>query len=450
MIPVGNQCRDERQPCPDAFLLSHPSPNPTVEDRKEIQNYAQSLGGSYTADLDKTCTHLIAGAPKGAKYAFATKNGIKIVSLQWFRDCVTNKARVAEEEYVLGKENARSGQVAPVSESRAREAPVGATVPRTSGFMPQQQPPAAPLATALPMKRPQPRNEEAEDGIASLLEARADGHPASYLENLQFYFSDTIPAPKRSQLRRIVRDGGGLTRDEFSGQGVTHFVLPEDGTKLGAADEAMLKSSKKLPFVIRYYWLRECLRQQALVPLTTVYAVDLPPSLAVLPGPRSSQQAGSVSAPVPSVVPASVSVPTAATASMNPLPNDARVAQVRRRLGRTSDHISESLDELMGSAPPPAAHGKPPMVPSKRKSAPDPIETKIKTEPGRVKVEPAEPPALGQGSVFRGCTILCYGLSAEHDEMVKMAIENQMGRFCTEVPRDEVVGKKFVVTLLPE
>ncbi|KAJ3412381.1 DNA topoisomerase 2-binding protein 1 [Chytridiales sp. JEL 0842] len=62
------------------------------ETREEIEHTTKSLGGLFNSNLSKDCTHLVAEAPSGAKYDFAKKHGIKVVSLDWFRKCAMSGA----------------------------------------------------------------------------------------------------------------------------------------------------------------------------------------------------------------------------------------------------------------------------------------------------------------------------------------------------------------------
>lgn len=68
--------------------------------RAETAKLVEQLGGQYSAELTKSCTHLLAkasgagsegGAP-GPKIQFAVKWGIPIVDVNWLYTCQTRNS----------------------------------------------------------------------------------------------------------------------------------------------------------------------------------------------------------------------------------------------------------------------------------------------------------------------------------------------------------------------
>jgi hypothetical protein len=62
-----------------------------VEERRNIQALTELNGGTYSADLNEACTHLIAAQASGEKYAYAKKWGIPVVTVAWFTDCIEKR-----------------------------------------------------------------------------------------------------------------------------------------------------------------------------------------------------------------------------------------------------------------------------------------------------------------------------------------------------------------------
>lgn len=89
--------------------------------RTEIQYLVQRCGATYSKDLSKICTHLVANAPEGKKYAFASGvPSIHIVREQWLRDCHGKKALLHEKNYSFDADTEQQNEeVKPSDESVA-------------------------------------------------------------------------------------------------------------------------------------------------------------------------------------------------------------------------------------------------------------------------------------------------------------------------------------------
>ncbi|KAF3088797.1 hypothetical protein TWF102_008487 [Orbilia oligospora] len=68
------------------------------KERQKIQKITEENGGTYSGDLTKQVTHLVASNPEGKKYQFAKQWGIKIVSLEWFHHSV-ERGMALDEAY---------------------------------------------------------------------------------------------------------------------------------------------------------------------------------------------------------------------------------------------------------------------------------------------------------------------------------------------------------------
>ena len=60
-------------------------------------------GGTYTPDLSRNCTHMVANSSgkSGVKWSYAVKWNVKIVSMNWIDDCIKLNRILPETEYLL-------------------------------------------------------------------------------------------------------------------------------------------------------------------------------------------------------------------------------------------------------------------------------------------------------------------------------------------------------------
>lgn len=70
-----------------------------IEQRNYIINTIGEQGGTYSGDLDRSVTHLIAKFPQGPKYNRAKLWKMKIVSLKWFDDSIKRGMTLEEGSY---------------------------------------------------------------------------------------------------------------------------------------------------------------------------------------------------------------------------------------------------------------------------------------------------------------------------------------------------------------
>ncbi|KAK8941940.1 hypothetical protein KSP40_PGU008677 [Platanthera guangdongensis] len=75
------------------------------EARQQIMAAAERLGGQYSSSLHPGCTHLVVQSCVGRKFEHALKhgqrNGLFVVTLGWFVDCVRRNVRLSESQYAV-------------------------------------------------------------------------------------------------------------------------------------------------------------------------------------------------------------------------------------------------------------------------------------------------------------------------------------------------------------
>ncbi|XP_037432641.1 uncharacterized protein LOC119299547 [Triticum dicoccoides] len=75
------------------------------EARSQVKEAAERLGGEYSGSLHPKCTHLVVQSFAGRKFEHALKhgprNGLFVVTLGWFVDCVRRNMRLDESLYSI-------------------------------------------------------------------------------------------------------------------------------------------------------------------------------------------------------------------------------------------------------------------------------------------------------------------------------------------------------------
>mmetsp|Transcript_37124 Transcript_37124/g.59797 ORF Transcript_37124/g.59797 Transcript_37124/m.59797 type:complete len:368 (-) Transcript_37124:83-1186(-) len=71
-------------------------------DRKAVESTVRALGGDCTEELTRSHTHLIAGAPQGAKFEFAMQHRIPVVSRAWLDQTVASGTPMKERFFSVG------------------------------------------------------------------------------------------------------------------------------------------------------------------------------------------------------------------------------------------------------------------------------------------------------------------------------------------------------------
>lgn len=80
------------------------------KERHKIQKITEENGGTYSGDLTKQVTHLVASNPEGKKYQFAKQWGISIVSVEWLHQSVERGMSLDEAYFSFDLPASERGQ----------------------------------------------------------------------------------------------------------------------------------------------------------------------------------------------------------------------------------------------------------------------------------------------------------------------------------------------------
>ncbi len=106
--------------------------------RARLQEKVSANGGEYRGDLTKEVTHLIAYAPEGKKYQYATQWEVKVVDLKWLEDSIERgmileealyHPTIAKDKLGLGAWNRQARAIIQLGK-RPREEEVAPDLPR--------------------------------------------------------------------------------------------------------------------------------------------------------------------------------------------------------------------------------------------------------------------------------------------------------------------------------
>ncbi|KAJ3182670.1 DNA topoisomerase 2-binding protein 1 [Geranomyces variabilis] len=174
-------------------------------ERAEIHTLVSDHGGKFNPNLTRECTHLIAEAPSGPKYEFASgSKKIHIVTRDWIADCISADKLLNEALY----------SIKPKSKS---DVPASAKMPSSA-----------------------------------------------CLARCSIFLGEGFGDAQLTHIRKVVRELGGslpTTFDEF----VTHLVVA--GKKLSDADHRLMRGGMRAVPVVSHTWLRDCYKNHALQPL---------------------------------------------------------------------------------------------------------------------------------------------------------------------------------------
>lgn len=416
--------------CLSPALAAPHYPEFTVEDRRRIEKQVVKHGGTYKADLDRTCTHLIAGKGSGSKFRFAKRHDIATVTISWFSDCLKYRGRLDVKDYEVRDEE---GGTETVTRSAAKPAaaqapaPSAPNIPNTSA-----PPPAGPLPTpSLPTVSSRGGTSAApmDDSIpAQLAATRLDHCPI--FSSLHICISPFLGQTLRTQLRRIVRDLGGMTSDAVDAANVTHYLVDS----FSPAEEKALRNLKRLPVVVDWRWLRGCLEAKQGVEAGN-WVLPIPHSLRGIPCativvPPASRVGGMVGNEDAEPVVAAPVV-TAPSGSVTAAPEARKI-----RPKRASEVMEEMFADIMADGLPPTAApaaSKPPIAlvsAATKRKAPEEDER--------------AGPVVPQGTLFTGLSMVLQGFNQAQTSSIRAAVEAQGGR-CVAQP-SERGGHCYLVT----
>eukprot|EP00898_Chlorokybus_atmophyticus_P002412 jgi/Chlat1/3171/Chrsp22S03403 len=232
------------------MILCVTGPDIQGEERKRIRQLTEQHGGCYLADLQTTCTHLIATISSmraatrvlntdSVKYAQALKRGIHVVSLRWFYNCVEQKARLEEAKYPVSQPTMQLQSLAPsLSGSMTLSAAVNIQTPAVQSNSKEPQ--------CVPMERTTTANALSEDD------------DSLYLASCRIFLAG-FDGDSLRYMVKLVRQGGGTRYAEYNPT-ITHVVV-------GKADSSELKTlrakaSTATPHFVRAAWLEQCVQLQ--------------------------------------------------------------------------------------------------------------------------------------------------------------------------------------------
>lgn len=184
-------------------------------DRAYVQGLLRKSGAVHAKSLSMACSHLVAAKPEGKKYDFAMRRPIKIVSIDWLRDCVERSALLPEADYVVGEPPPVPSQVAAPS-SVPTPLPPLPPPDRSRSALPSA---ANSLAETVVQTEQQSTNEE----LAHIT-------PSFALESCCVYIvpcmQDADPAIRRRRVRvmRLAALSSAMVSPRWS-PAVTHAVL---------------------------------------------------------------------------------------------------------------------------------------------------------------------------------------------------------------------------------
>ncbi|KAH7331041.1 hypothetical protein KP509_20G013000 [Ceratopteris richardii] len=238
--------------------------NIPLDERKEIEDACILNGGSYSADLTKKCTHLIANIPQGDKFKVARRWGtVKIINKQWFWQSLAAKVCLDEEIFPV---NPVKEKAVPVSQGQGpipnvspgdnmnSEIVIPSTVFMVSNTATSDQ--GLKSDGGISRADSSTRNEEQSVPVNDNENPACDD--GMYLSNCRIYFSGFSSLVLRKYVN-MVRDGGG-TRFMIFNDRVTHVVFGD----LTESKQKDIRSKSCLATIqiVWPLWLDECHEQK--------------------------------------------------------------------------------------------------------------------------------------------------------------------------------------------
>ncbi|XP_065847986.1 uncharacterized protein [Euphorbia lathyris] len=271
-----------------------------ADERKEIEKIITQNGGKYSAELTKTCTHLICDAPEGDKYKVARRWGhIHIVTQKWFQQSIARRTCLNEDSYpvqggsVSSNKTVKTSSLLQHSQDKAagNSSSVQTPVPAQS-YLPSHScagfsdsdleatlsqnmssmfsdPPVLMKEVLDEMPAAQPSNQTCfDDCVADDSQSEDD----LYLSECRISLVG-FEACELRKLVNIVRRGGGSRYMSFNDK-LTHIVV-------GAPTEVEKRELRGLAasgviHVVRSTWLEDCDREKKEIPVVRQHiAYDL-------------------------------------------------------------------------------------------------------------------------------------------------------------------------------
>ncbi|KAL1214562.1 BRCT domain-containing protein [Cardamine amara subsp. amara] len=240
-------------------------------ERKEIEKLISEHGGRYSAELTRTCTHLIADAAESDKYIVARKWGhIQIVTRKWFQQSIARKG-VRNLGIHNGQEKFSKCPIS-LSPSAAADSYPSYAQCRDSDI----EPSASQNGLSTSMNPSTDVKEPSEGPTTDPEEQNISGCTARDLESedSDLYLSDCrifLLGFEASEMRRLVtlvRRGGG-SRYMLLNERMTHIVVgtPSESEKR----EARSVAASGVIHVVTPSWLEDCDREKKEIPIHKIY-----------------------------------------------------------------------------------------------------------------------------------------------------------------------------------
>lgn len=190
----------------------------SAEGREEIASRVSALGGTYSAPLTKSCTHVLtttgfAGSSScGPKLQFAAKWKLPVVQTEWLRACEEQSMYVDERAYLIHVD---------------------------------------------PNSRIAVQASQAVDDV-TLEEVMAAKDVPAYLDDCHIYLGDGLEDARLALLKRLILVAGGTRYSDHHTGRITHFIV-HNQTLTGKQLEQLAKYDRHCPpAVVHDQWLLAC------------------------------------------------------------------------------------------------------------------------------------------------------------------------------------------------
>ncbi|KAG7587365.1 BRCT domain [Arabidopsis thaliana x Arabidopsis arenosa] len=259
-----------------------------ADERKGMEKVISEYGGNYSAELTKSCTHLIADAAEGDKYKVARKWGhIQIVTRKWFQQSIDRKVCLNEELYPVlssipltrgvqdlgvhnGQEKFPSVATASAADSyvscaQSRDSDIEASGSQNVFSTSMNPSTDVKEPSGGPTTRPQEQNI---DGCTARDSESEDND--LYLSDCRIFLLG-FEASEMRKLAKLVRRGGG-SRYMLLNERMTHIVVgtPSESEKR----EARSVAASGVIQVVIPSWLEDCDREKKEIPVHKIYTAN--------------------------------------------------------------------------------------------------------------------------------------------------------------------------------
>ncbi|KAJ8307553.1 hypothetical protein KUTeg_015637 [Tegillarca granosa] len=263
------------------------------EERAQVKKLAESEGGKYTGEMKANeCTHLIINKPKGSKYEYAKKWGVRIVKSDWLYDSIEKGFCLEENKYEL-KESTSDMDVTEVKTSTPEKHPApdrGRSLADISCISNVSMMNVNETAAPTDMTRKslgdvtrKSLNDVTRKSLGDITRKSVDEADETvnqidlskqtsdlFLDGCKIYLSG-FRGSVLEKLRKVINAGGGTRLNQLN-ENVTHVIMGEKIDK----DIQILKTASFRPHVVSSVWIAECYKQGKTVDEEPFYCFELP------------------------------------------------------------------------------------------------------------------------------------------------------------------------------